>query len=151
MVLSVFRWLPKSTLARCARGNSRYCSVSASGNALYCTCIKTSCAVCKRWDRLTGDDTLWKRLDLGLAAVPAGALSKSFNLHIALHQGVLGTVLSRGCSILRLARATVAQPIFVSPTSNQVKVNSNLEESDTFPGDFSIGPGRNGLIQIVPP
>jgi len=80
VVLSVFRWLPKSTLARCAR-------------------------VCKRWERLTGDDTLWKRLDLGLAAVPPG---------------VLGTVLSRGCSILRLARATIAEPIFVSPTSNQV-------------------------------
>jgi len=80
VVLSVFRWLPKSTLARCAR-------------------------VCKRWERLTGDDTLWKRLDLGLAAVPAG---------------VLGSVLSRGCSILRLARATIAEPIFVSPTSNQV-------------------------------
>ena len=30
-------------------------------------------AVCKRWERLTGDDTLWKRLDLGLASVPAGA------------------------------------------------------------------------------
>jgi len=80
VVLSVFRWLPKSTLARCAR-------------------------VCKRWERLTGDDTLWKRLDLGLAAVPAG---------------VLGTVLSRGCSILRLARATMAENIFTSPISNQV-------------------------------
>ena len=35
-------------------------------------------------------------------------------------QGVLGTVLSRGCSILRLARATMAENIFTSPISNQV-------------------------------
>ena len=34
---------------------------------------KLPAAVCKRWERLTGDDTLWKRLDLGLASVPAGA------------------------------------------------------------------------------
>ena len=39
----------------------------------WCKNQKLPAAVCKRWERLTGDDTLWKRLDLGLAAVPAGA------------------------------------------------------------------------------
>ena len=34
--------------------------------------VSIFCEVCKRWERLTGDDTLWKRLDLGLAAVPQG-------------------------------------------------------------------------------
>jgi len=79
VILGVFRWLPKSTLARCAR-------------------------VCKRWLRLTADETLWKRLDLGLAKVTPG---------------VVGKVVSRGCQVLRLARATVMSPIFVSPLTGQ--------------------------------
>ena len=107
--------------------------------------MKTCCVVCKRWDRLTGDDTLWKRLDLGLAAVPAGALSKSCILHIPLHQGVLGTVLSRGCSILRLARATVAEPIFVSPTSNQVKMNSYWSRRKVTLSQVTFPLGRAGI------
>ena len=106
------------------------------------------CAVCKRWEQLTGDDTLWKRLDLGLTAVYAGAQSKSWKFHkqhssflhsshIPLHQGVLGTVLWRGCSILQLARATVAEPIFVSPTSNQVKMQRHFMFS-LFKSHFSM-------------
>lgn len=77
VVLSVFRWLHKGTLARCA-------------------------LVCKRWYRLSGDESLWRRLDLGLATVPPG---------------VVGQVMSRGCGVLRLARATVQQSIFTSCTS----------------------------------
>lgn len=79
VVLSVFRWLPKSTLARCAR-------------------------VCKRWLRLTADETLWRRLDLGLATVPPG---------------VVGHVLARGCLVLRMARSSVTAPIFISPYTNK--------------------------------
>jgi len=74
VVLSVFRWLHKGTLARCA-------------------------LVCKRWWRLSGDESLWRRLDLGLATVPPG---------------VIGQVIARGCGVLRLARATVQPAIFSS-------------------------------------
>jgi len=77
VVLSVFRWLHKGTLARCA-------------------------LVCKRWYRLSTDESLWKRLDLGLSTVPSG---------------VVGQVISRGCGVLRLARATVQPDIFSSCTS----------------------------------
>jgi len=77
VVLSVFRWLHKGTLARCA-------------------------LVCKRWYRLSTDESLWKRLDLGLTTVPSG---------------VVGQVISRGCGVLRLARATVQPDIFSSCTS----------------------------------
>jgi len=77
VVLSVFKWLHKGTLARCA-------------------------LVCKRWCRLSTDESLWKRLDLGLATVPPG---------------VVGQVLSRGCGVLRLARATLQPDIFTSSTS----------------------------------
>jgi len=80
VALNVFKWLPKCSLAKCAR-------------------------VCKRWNRLTQDESLWRRLDRGLAIVPAG---------------VIGQVLSRGCTVLRLARATVLAPIFESKISGCV-------------------------------
>ena len=69
---------------------------------------KPPVAVCKRWERLTGDDTLWKRLDLGLAAVPAGAcwvngsctFSQSFyivnHLKVSLAQSCQGVALYCG-------------------------------------------------------
>jgi len=74
VVLHVFKWLHKGTLARCS-------------------------LVCKRWFRLSIDESLWRRLDLGLATVPPG---------------VVGQVMSRGCVVLRLARATVQSNIFTS-------------------------------------
>jgi len=80
VALNVFKWLPKCSLAKCAR-------------------------VCKRWNRLTQDESLWRRLDRGLTTVPAG---------------VIGQVLSRGCNILRLARSTVLAPIFESKISGCV-------------------------------
>jgi len=78
IILSIFRWLPKSSLAKCAR-------------------------VCKTWHRLSSDESLWRRLDLGVSSVPAG---------------VAGQILARGCSVLRLARASVDQPIFSSHVTN---------------------------------
>jgi len=72
VILAVFKWLPKCILARCAR-------------------------VCKRWHRLTLDESLWRRLDLGMKSVVPGILCQ---------------VLDRGCQILRLSRSTVASPAF---------------------------------------
>lgn len=77
VVLHIFKWLPKTSLARCA-------------------------LVCKRWRRLVKDDSLWKRMDLGLRNI---------------QPGVIGQVLSRGSIVLRLSRSTVAAPIFSSPTA----------------------------------
>jgi len=85
VVLHVFRWLPKCTLAKGA-------------------------LVCKRWRRLSLDESLWKRLDLGLKTLPAG---------------VVGQVLGRGCHFLRLARTTVAPPIFTSPLSSTPTFSSD--------------------------
>ncbi|KAG7156322.1 S-phase kinase-associated protein 2-like [Homarus americanus] len=72
LILSVFRWLPKFMLARCAQVN-------------------------RRWKRLAFDETLWRRLDLG---------GKT------LKPGVVGRVILRGSSVLRLAKAEVGSPIF---------------------------------------
>jgi len=77
IVLLVFKWLPKGSLARCS-------------------------VVCKRWHRLSKDESLWKRVDLGLKNI---------------RPGVIGQVLSRGCTILRLARSSIASPIFCLPSS----------------------------------
>ncbi|KAL5022701.1 hypothetical protein ScPMuIL_001856 [Solemya velum] len=49
MILDVFRWLPKFTLARCAR-------------------------VCRRWSRLVVDEALWKRTDLANKTLIPGVL-----------------------------------------------------------------------------
>ena len=35
-----------------------------------------SLSVCKRWLRLSQDESLWRRLDLGLATVPAGVVGQ---------------------------------------------------------------------------
>ena len=124
VVLSVFRWLPKSTLARCARGfilnnddahntpglkGCRKCTIMRQKPFYILIYIpKPPVVVCKRWERLTGDDTLWKRLDLGLAAVPAGAcwvngsctFSQSFyivnHLKVSLAQSCQGVALYCG-------------------------------------------------------
>ena len=32
--------------------------------------------MCKRWLRLSQDESLWRRLDLGLATVPAGVVGQ---------------------------------------------------------------------------
>ncbi|KAL3868250.1 hypothetical protein ACJMK2_041081 [Sinanodonta woodiana] len=58
--------------------------------------------VCKRWSRLVLDESLWRRLDLS---------------NRTLMPGVLGHVLSRGVSILRLAKAEVLGPVFTGVTS----------------------------------
>ncbi|KAI5632290.1 f-box-like domain-containing protein [Phthorimaea operculella] len=51
MLLSVFRWLPKRTLAHCM-------------------------LVCKRWHRVACDETLWQRLDLGNKTLSKDALGR---------------------------------------------------------------------------
>ncbi|XP_061727334.1 S-phase kinase-associated protein 2-like [Cydia pomonella] len=51
MMLSVFRWLPKRTLAHCM-------------------------LVCKRWHRVACDETLWQRLDLGNKTLNKNALGR---------------------------------------------------------------------------
>ncbi|XP_052748219.1 S-phase kinase-associated protein 2-like [Galleria mellonella] len=51
MILSVFKWLPKRTLANCM-------------------------LVCKRWYRLACDETLWQRLDLGNKTLSKDALGR---------------------------------------------------------------------------
>ncbi|XP_072947024.1 S-phase kinase-associated protein 2-like [Epargyreus clarus] len=51
MMLSVFRWLPKRTLAHCM-------------------------LVCKRWYRVACDETLWQRLDLGNKTLSKDALGR---------------------------------------------------------------------------
>ena len=58
--------------------------------------------MCNRWCRLSTDESLWKMVDLGQATVPPG---------------LLGQVLSRGCEVLRLSRATLKPDIFISSTS----------------------------------
>lgn len=51
MILSVFRWLPKRTLAHCM-------------------------LVCKRWHRVACDETLWQRLDLGNKTLAKDAIGR---------------------------------------------------------------------------
>ncbi|XP_075989991.1 S-phase kinase-associated protein 2-like isoform X2 [Anticarsia gemmatalis] len=51
MILSVFRWLPKRTLAHCM-------------------------CVCKRWHRVACDETLWQRLDLGNKTLAKDAVGR---------------------------------------------------------------------------
>ncbi|XP_045541230.1 S-phase kinase-associated protein 2 [Papilio machaon] len=51
MILSVFKWLPKRTLAHCM-------------------------LVCKRWYRLACDESLWQRLDLGNKVLSKDALGR---------------------------------------------------------------------------
>ncbi|KAM3955159.1 S-phase kinase-associated protein 2 [Aphomia sociella] len=51
MILSVFKWLPKRTLAHCM-------------------------LVCKRWHRVACDETLWQRLDLGNKALSKDAIGR---------------------------------------------------------------------------
>ncbi|KAI4462059.1 f-box/tpr repeat protein pof3 [Holotrichia oblita] len=70
MVLHVFHFLPKRVL-------------------------NTAALVCKRWYRLTQDESLWARMDLGSRQLQPGAL---------------GQVLSRQVMILRLAQAEIASP-----------------------------------------
>ena len=110
LVLSVFKWLPKCTLAKCARGtNGKYSQV-------YNNTLNPPNLVCKRWLKVTQDESLWRRLDLGLVTVPAGVVGQVSAPLYCIVPGVdlLCQVLSRGCAVLRLARATVLQPVFVS-------------------------------------
>lgn len=72
LILSIFSYLPLTTLLKVAR-------------------------VCKRWHRLSFDESLWHSLDLtGKSLLP----------------GVIGQVLSAGIVAFRCPRACVAEPLF---------------------------------------
>ncbi|ELU03262.1 hypothetical protein CAPTEDRAFT_136445, partial [Capitella teleta] len=87
MALCVFRWLSKSMLVRCAR-------------------------VCKRFYRLSLDETLWRRIDLS---------------NKTLRPGVVGTVLDRGAAVVRFAKTEVAHP---NSSFNQYPRLSKLQYLD---------------------
>lgn len=74
IILHIFQFLPKKALHRVACVNSRFC-------------------------RISEDETLWIRMDLG---------------NKALRRGTIGKVFSRGLIILRLAQARIQSPLFES-------------------------------------
>ena len=100
VVLLVFKWLPKCTLAKSARGESPliikhlyYLGIRKLFSeeadkilSIYLHIIFLfSLSVCKRWLRLSQDESLWRRLDLGLATVPAGVVGQVSTVrHIAV-------------------------------------------------------------------
>lgn len=72
IMLLIFRWLPKPSLTNCS-------------------------LVCKRWYRLTSDESLWTKLDCTAKV---------------LDKGTLGHILSKQVIILKLAQAEVSHHIF---------------------------------------
>ncbi|KAL5285042.1 SKP2 family protein [Megaselia abdita] len=72
IVLEIFKWLPKKALIRCS-------------------------SVCRKFNQLTADESLWTRLDLGGKHIRAGAFSH---------------ILSRGVIIFRLAQCEMVHPTF---------------------------------------
>ncbi|GIY72031.1 s-phase kinase-associated protein 2 [Caerostris extrusa] len=90
VVLSIFSWLPKSSLAKCS-------------------------SVCKRWRDLSYDCTLWKRYDFGRKLI------KPY---------ILGKILSRGVSVLRLAMADIKSPISSDIFHQETRCYSNLQYLD---------------------
>ncbi|XP_041357689.1 S-phase kinase-associated protein 2-like [Gigantopelta aegis] len=64
--------------------------------------VLAKCArVCHRWNNLVLDETLWKRIDLSNKNLPPGTL---------------GNVISRGVTILRLAKTEIEDPLFTGLT-----------------------------------
>ncbi|XP_062617996.1 S-phase kinase-associated protein 2-like [Saccostrea cucullata] len=72
MILRIFHWLPKFSLAKCAR-------------------------VCRRWNRVVGDKSLWKRIDLANKRV---------------NTSCLGLLLHRGVNVLRLTKTEITEDGF---------------------------------------
>lgn len=68
IVLEIFKWLPKKALLRCS-------------------------SVCRKFNQLTADESLWTRLDLGGKHIRAGAFTH---------------ILSRGVIIFRMAQCEVS-------------------------------------------
>jgi len=71
IILAIFQFLLKKTVVKCAR-------------------------VCRHWQRLAYDESLWRNVDMSKAN---------------LLPGLLGKVIKRGTRVLRLAQAKVASPI----------------------------------------
>ena len=63
--------------------------------------------VCKRWDRIARDESLWTKLDLGGKILKPGSLSRIF---------------SRGVQVLRLSQTEITHPAFLS-TNNLLSDN----------------------------
>ncbi|XP_022918162.1 S-phase kinase-associated protein 2 [Onthophagus taurus] len=57
--------------------------------------LSTAALVCKRWHRLSEDESLWARMDLGSKQLQAGAM---------------GHIMSRQALVLRLAQAEISHP-----------------------------------------
>ncbi|XP_068675768.1 S-phase kinase-associated protein 2-like [Montipora foliosa] len=82
IILTIFQLLSKKTVVKCAR-------------------------ICKHWQRLAYDETLWCCVDMTKAN---------------LLPGLLGKVLKRGTKVLRLAQAKVASPLCDDSSSSFLDV-----------------------------
>ncbi|XP_049762937.1 S-phase kinase-associated protein 2 [Schistocerca cancellata] len=103
MVLMVFRWLPKKTLALTAR-------------------------VCKRWKRISLDEALWTRIDLGSRVLQPGSMEH---------------IMKRGVLILRLSQAVIPDPVFLS--SSPLTEECRLQYLDLSMASVS----EKGMAQLL--
>ncbi|OWF38166.1 S-phase kinase-associated protein 2-like [Mizuhopecten yessoensis] len=105
IILAVFRWLPKFTLAKCSR-------------------------VCHRWNRLVSDDSLWKRVDLSNKTIAKGTLGNILNRGVQLlrltKSEVEGPLFSGFTSIIKSTRLSKIQYLDLSMASVPVSVLEEL-------------------------
>ncbi|XP_077982042.1 S-phase kinase-associated protein 2-like [Glandiceps talaboti] len=84
IVLNIFKWLPLAELGQCAR-------------------------ICRRWNSLICDETLWKKINLS---------GKTFK------EGQLGRILLRGAIAVKLTKSEIIAP----PFDSKVATELNREE-----------------------
>ncbi|XP_069128051.1 S-phase kinase-associated protein 2-like [Argopecten irradians] len=105
IILTVFRWLPKFTLAKCSR-------------------------VCHRWNRLVSDDCLWKRIDLANKTIGKGTLSQILDRGVQIlrltKSEVEGPLFSGFSSIIKSTRLSKVQYLDLSMASVPVPVLEEL-------------------------
>ncbi|XP_015926248.1 S-phase kinase-associated protein 2 [Parasteatoda tepidariorum] len=90
IILHIFKLLPKPVLVKCS-------------------------SVCKRWQELSYDETLWKRHDFGRKVVRSGTLE---------------ILLKRRVLVLRLAMAEIRPPVFTDAYLNIYPWRCNLQYLD---------------------